>query len=280
MIVTIIGLGLIGGSLALDLKARGFTNKVIGVEKNKHHVQLALRRGLVDEILELKEAVEKANLVILAVPVNVSIQLLNKVLDYADDYTTITDMGSTKAQLLTAIEEHPNRANFVASHPMAGTEYSGPTAAIYNLFDNRVAIICDKENSHPEALTIVESMYKTLNMRPLYMCAKEHDMHAAYVSHISHITSFALANAVLDKEKSVNTIFNLASGGFASTVRLAKSSPQMWSQIFEQNTENVLEVLTSYITHLQKWKGYLETGQFDAIEQAIGEANRIRKVLG
>ncbi len=279
MIVTIIGLGLIGGSIALDLKARGFTNHVIGVDKNPSHTSIALKKGIVQEIADLKTAVQKANLVILAIPVNAVVKLLPQVLDYADENTTVTDMGSTKAKLIESVVSHSKRAQYVAAHPMAGTEYSGPTAAIYNLFDNKMAIICDKENSDAESVTIVEGMFKILKMPILYMDAQEHDIHAAYVSHISHITSFVLAMAVLEKEKSINNIFNLASGGFASTVRLAKSSPQMWSQIFEQNQHNLLEVMDTYIEQFKIWRQCISEGDFEALQDKMEAANAIRKIL-
>lgn len=279
MIITIIGLGLIGGSLALDLRKRGFASHIIGVDRSVSHEEYALDHGIVDEIKDLQTAVELANLVVLAIPVNAAITLLPKILHYADKETWVTDMGSTKWQLIEAIKDHPKRANFVASHPMAGTEHSGPTAAIYNLFDNKVAIICDENSSNPTAVMLVKEMYSILNMRLIQMEAQAHDTHAAYVSHISHISSFILANTVLDKEKNDAAIFNLASGGFDSTVRLAKSSPQMWSQIFEQNSENVLEVMDTYIQHLQNWRDLIAAGKFKDLEEEMAKANTIRKVL-
>ena len=279
MKIAIIGLGLIGGSLALDLKARGFTNHIIGIEHNEKHQQIALKKGIVDEICELEQGVKKANLVILTIPVNAIIKVLPTVLNHISDYTTVVDMGSTKKRIIEAVAKHPKRRNFVAAHPMAGTEYSGPTAAIYRLFDGKPAIICDKENSDADAVTIVEGMLRILKMSILYMDAQEHDMHAAYVSHISHISSFVLANAVLEKEKSTNTIFNLASGGFASTVRLAKSSPQMWSQIFEQNKHNLLEVMDTYIKHFQHWRQLIDTENFEQLETAMSDANAIKRIL-
>lgn len=280
MNLTIIGLGLIGGSVALDLQARGFTHRVTGFDANENHARLALKRGIVNHIAPtLHQAIAHANLVVLAVPVKHIITLLPQALTLAPPNATITDMGSTKQTIVQAVANHPNRSNFVASHPMAGTEFSGPLAAVYNLFNQKAAIICNKEQSHPDALSIVESMYRTLNMRLIYMDAAEHDMHAAYVSHISHITSFALANTVLDKEKSVASIFDLASGGFASTVRLAKSSPETWKQIFELNAPNILEVLSSYITCLTQWQEHLQNGNFDQLAQMMHQANAIGKIL-
>lgn len=279
MTISIIGLGLIGGSLALDLKTRGFAEHIIGVDNNVQHAHIALQKGIVDEIAPLQAAVSQADMVILAIPVNVAIRLLPEVMNHIQAHTVVTDMGSTKGAIVAAIAQHPNRPQFVAAHPMAGTEYSGPNAAVYNLFDHKVAIICNREQSHPEAIEQVETLFNTLQMRVIYMDAEAHDMHAAYVSHISHISSFVLATTVLEKEKSVSTIFNLASGGFESTVRLAKSSPQMWSQIFEQNSHHVLEVMDTYIKNLQNWKQLIETKQFTQLETTMKDANTIRKIL-
>lgn len=279
MITTIIGVGLIGGSLALDLKERGFSQKVIGVDKNPKHAADALELGLVDEMMELEEAVSLADLVILAIPVNGIIQLLPKVLGYIKEDAVVTDMGSTKEGMIKAVANHPNRAQYVASHPMAGTEYSGPQAAIKGMFDNKVAILCNEEDSSQAALHTVGFMYSRLKMNLIRMDAAEHDVHAAYVSHVSHISSFILANTVLEKEKSAANIFNMAGGGFASTVRLAKSSPEMWSQIFEQNADNLMEVIQTYVKNLLLWKWYIEQGQFDELAKMMQSANEIRKII-
>ncbi len=279
MIVSIIGLGLIGGSLALDLKERGFASHIIGVDRSVEHETIALEMGIVDEIKDLQTAVELAQLVVLATPVNAVIQLLPKILHYADEATVVTDMGSTKYQMIHEVAEHPKRKQFVASHPMAGTEHSGPKAAFHGLFDHKVAIICDQEGSDESAIALVREMYNALNMRLIYMEAMAHDLHAAYVSHISHISSFVLANTVLAKEKSETAIFNLASGGFDSTVRLAKSSPKMWSQIFEQNSTHVIEVMDTYIEQLQLWRKLIAENKFAELETEMRKANTIRRVL-
>ncbi len=279
MITTIIGIGLIGGSLALDLKGRGFSQKVIGVDKNPKHAEDALELGLVDEMMELEEAVSVADLVILAIPVNAIIQLLPKVLSCIKEDAVVTDMGSTKEGMVKAVENHPKRAQYVASHPMAGTEYSGPQAAKKGLFDDKVAILCNEEESSQAALHTVGFMYSRLKMKLIRMNATEHDVHAAYVSHVSHISSFILANTVLEKEKSAANIFTMAGGGFASTVRLAKSSPEMWSQIFEQNADNLMEVIQTYVKNLLLWKWYIEQGQFDELAKMMESANEIRKII-
>ena len=243
MITAVIGTGLMGGSLALSLKSNSFSRKIIGVESNTANAALALKLGIADEICSLHDAVLKADLVIIAVPVDVALVVLPEVLDIAKDQVVI-DVGSTKEQIVKIASAHPNRKRFVATHPIWGTEYSGPKAAVAGAFKGKVTVICNKEDSDDNALQVVEKMYDSLGMSKIYMDAVSHDLHAAYVSHISHITSFALALSVLEKEKEEDNIFQLAGGGFESTVRLAKSSPDMWIPIFKQNRSNILDVLT------------------------------------
>lgn len=279
MNITIIGLGLIGGSLALDLRANGFANHLMGVDANEAHARIALEDGLVDEIKDLASGCRDANIVVLAVPVNAIIHLLPKVLKHVSNDTLVIDMGSTKAEIAEAIKDHPQRAQIVMAHPMAGTEYSGPKAAVSNLFQRKAAIICDKEANTPEAVHLAERLFKSLFMRIIYMDSKDHDIHAAYVSHISHISSYVLALTVLDKEKSEANIFNMASGGFASTVRLAKSSPRMWNDIYEQNSQNILDVLNIYIEKLQRFRDHIAEGDFDETYDLMEEANAIGKIL-
>ncbi len=279
MVVSVIGLGLIGGSMALDLKEKGFAKKIIGVDRSASNAEDALALGIVDEISDLKNAVEQADLVIIAVPVNATLQLLPQVLDCIQKETAVTDVGSTKQVILNSVQAHPMRKYFVAAHPMSGTENSGPKAAIHNLFNNKVAIICDQENSLDWAVERVKKMYSVFNSRILYMDGAAHDEHVGYVSHLSHVISYALAVAVLDKEKSTSTIFDLAAGGFASTARLAKSSAEMWTPIFEQNAGNVLPILDIYINKLQQFKTHLQNKDFEKITEFIQEANKIRRVL-
>jgi prephenate dehydrogenase len=218
MTIGLIGIGLIGGSLGLDLKERGFAHKIIGCSRKIETAQKALSLGLIDEIVEKDKLIQQADLILISVPVNVLVDELLYVLD-RNSKAVIADMGSTKTSIINAIQHHPNRKRFVATHPMAGTENSGPEAAFKGLFDNKVAIICDQEHTDSDAVEMIEKMLKVLNMRIRYMGAKEHDMHAAYVSHISHISSFVLSSTVLDKEKSEKAILDMASGGFESTVR-------------------------------------------------------------
>ncbi|MBW6498356.1 MAG: prephenate dehydrogenase [Bacteroidales bacterium] len=280
MIVCIAGLGLIGGSLAIDLRKRGFASSIIGVDNDPQHAAIAQLGGLVDETDTLENAVKRADFIILATPVDAIGKLLPQVLDQVGGtQKVVTDMGSTKAGMGRLVKKHANRRHYVASHPMAGTEFSGPLAAVSKLFDYKCALICDKEQSASFALKIVRKMYKVLNMKIIYMNSDEHDMSAAYVSHISHISSFALSLCVLEKEKDKKRILSLAGGGFASTVRLAKSSAEMWAPVFEQNSEYVIEVLNTYIDKLQLFKEHIEKNQRTEVNSLIREANKIQKIL-
>jgi len=280
MIVCIAGMGLIGGSLAIDLRKRGFASHIIGVDSDPQHAAIARLGGLSDETDTLENAVQRADLIILATPVDAIGGLLPRVLDLVGEtQKVVTDMGSTKAGLAKLLKKHPNRRHYVAAHPMAGTEFSGPLAAMSKLFDYKCAIICDKEKSAPFALKAVRKMFKVLNMKLIYMNSDEHDMSAAYVSHISHISSFALSLCVLEKEKDKKRILSLAGGGFASTVRLAKSSAEMWAPVFEQNSAYVIEVLNTYIEKLQLFREHIEKNQRNEVNGLIREANKIQKIL-
>ncbi len=278
MRVAIVGIGLIGGSMALALKEKGLADWVVGVDANLEHQKKAIDLKLVDEILPLHEALVKSDLIILAIPVNAAEKLLPTLLDQVH-LQVLMDVGSTKEGLLKSIENHPKRGRFVATHPMWGTEYSGPTAAVSGAFIDKATVICNKEESDVDALQMVEKVYETLGMHLVYMNAKAHDVHVAYVSHISHITSFALANTVLEKERGEDNIFELASGGFESTVRLAKSNSDMWVPIFMQNKENVLDVLNEHISQLRKFKSCLEKENFEYLKELIEQANGIKRIL-
>lgn len=277
-ITTVIGLGLIGGTFALAMKDDNLSTKIIGVEANKEHAQKALQLGLVDEILPLEDAVKQSDFIILATPVTVAATQLPKILDNVDEQIVI-DTGSTKFDIIQSVKNHPKRGRYVASHPMWGTEFSGPEAAQHNVLRDRVNIICDKDDSDKDALAFVENFYQKIGMRLVYMNGEAHDVHLAYVSHISHITSFALANTVLEKEKEEDTIFNLAGSGFESTVRLAKSNSATWVPVFKQNKENVLDVLNEYISQLRKFKSSLEKENWEYLNELIEESNKIKKIL-
>ena len=289
MKVGIIGLGLIGGSMAIDLKRRGFASEIIGVESDPVNAAAALKIGLVDRITDFDQCVEKVDMVVLAVPVGVAVKMLPQVLDrFAAGQNggpgkatakVVIDVCSTKEQLARRVKYHPARRHYVATHPMAGTEYSGPWAAMSGLFDGHACIICDAEDSCPDAVAKVESLYDVLNMRTICMNSSNHDVHTAYVSHISHVTSFALALTVLDKEKDEKHIFDLASGGFSSTVRLAKSSPDMWTPILSQNRDNILHVMDTYIEKMNEFREAIAEGDEARVRSLIEEANRIRRII-
>ena len=279
MKVTVIGLGLIGGSFALALRAKGIATDIVGVESSPLHAAKALELGIVDRILPLAEAVEGAELIAIAVPVDVSPQLAVKILNRVTADQIVIDMGSTKGELCEIISQHPARSRFVATHPMWGTEFSGPEAATADSFAGRNVVICQKELSDAEAVAIVEQIYRKLGMGILEMDAEQHDLHAAYVSHISHITSFILSTTVLEKEREEEAIFNLAGGGFDSTARLAKSSADTWIPIFKQNKYNVLDVLREYIHQLNLFRKALERDDYKELEQIISRANQIKRVL-
>ena len=276
--LTVVGLGLIGGSMAIDLKKRGFASHIIGVDSDRLHAATALNIGLVDEVADLAAGVGAADLVLVAVPVDAAVHVVPSVLDLVTDQA-VTDVGSTKRSILDAVSGHPRRRRFVGSHPMAGTEFSGPWAALSGLFDSKAAIICDPRDSDADVVALVERLYECLNMRRVHMDADRHDVHVAYVSHISHVSSFALALTVLDKEKDEKAIFDLASGGFSSTARLAKSSADMWTPIFQNNSQHVLSVLDVYIDKLHEFRDLIAKGAHDDLHAMIKEANRIRRVL-
>lgn len=279
MIITIIGLGLIGGSLAMDIREKGIAENIIGVDKSSKNADDALRIGLVDEISDLDNAIKLADLIIIAIPVDQTKKILSGILDKINDTTAVMDVGSTKEGICKIADQHEKRANFVATHPIAGTENFGPLGAIHGLFKDKPTIICDADKSADFARRKVESLYTAIGMKILNMNSKEHDLHAAYVSHLSHISSFTLGLTVLEIEKSEETIFELAGSGFASTVRLAKSSADMWAPIFEQNSHHLSIALGAYIDKLTQFKNFIENNETGKIHDMIIEANDIRRIL-
>ncbi len=278
MNTTIIGLGLIGGSLAKDLRKSHFATHITGVENNPAHAKQALELGLVDKIEPLEKAVKNTDLVIIAIPVDKEVELLPRLLDLISHNTTVTDMGSTKRVITETVKNHEKRKNFVAAHPMSGTENSGPTAALEDLFRDRITILCDQEDSGPQHLALVEKMFQTLGMDIAYMTSDEQDHSTAFISHLPHAAAYALANAVQDKADR-NIIFDLAGGGFRSTVRLAKSSGTMWHPIFQQNRNYVVESLDVYIKHLQEFRDCMFNKKDERLMDLIVNANKIRTIL-
>ena len=279
MKLAVIGLGLIGGSMAKDLRRTKFATEIIGVDSHPNNAKIALEVGIVDRIELLENAVKEADIVLLAIPVDKIAQVLPTILSQVSASTTVIDVGSTKREITEAVKDHPMRGNYVASHPMSGTENSGPTAALEHLFENKICIICDHQNSRPQHLALAEKMFQALGMPIAYMSSDEQDHTTAFISHLPHATSFALANTVQAIEDR-NIIFDLASGGFQSAVRLAKSSPQMWGPIFWQNRDYIYEALESYIHHLEEFKKSLKNNDHEKLIALIENANNIRGILG
>ena len=280
MTITIVGLGLIGGSMALSLRENHFVDSLIGVDTNPLHTAKALELNLVDSVTSLENAVSKSDIIVVATPVNTLTSILPQILDLITENQVVIEVGSTKSPVIEAVKSHPNRQNFVATHPMAGTEFSGPEAAVLHLFEGKVCVLCDVQDSKPKLVETIKKMYaEGLKMNIIFMESSAHDVHTAYISHISHICSFALASTVLAKEKDEDSIFNLASTGFESTVRLAKSNPETWIPIFKQNQENIIDVLDEYITTLLKFKGLMISDSYDKFKECLIQANDIKRIL-
>jgi prephenate dehydrogenase len=275
--LVVIGLGLIGGSLAFDLKKRG-NYTIYGIDQNPEHIKKAIELGIIDAEISFSEIVD-ASVVIIAVPVNIIPKLTQKVLDVVSNETLVFDVGSVKNEICKAVENHSKRKNFVAAHPLAGTEFSGPEAAILNLFDTKVNIICEADKTDWRILDKALSLFKQLNMRIKMMNPVEHDRHIAYVSHLSHVSSFMLGKTVLEIEKNEQAIFDMASTGFASTVRLAKSSANTWAPIFLENKENVVKSLEGYIKNLIEFKEMIETNNEEGLNESMKNANYIKTIL-
>ena len=279
MNISIIGTGLLGGSLALGLKSIKEEHHFIGVDINNENARLAKRLGIIDEILDFTEAVSKSDLVVLATPVNVIKHQLCEALDILPEGSALIDLGSTKDIFSKMVADHPKRDQYISCHPMAGTENSGPESAFSGLLKHKQMIICEPDKSDKVLLRWIISIFKKLDMQISYMNSKEHDRHIAYVSHLSHISSFALGLTVLDKEKDEQSIFAMAGSGFSSTVRLAKSSPDMWAPIFKQNASNISVALEAYISQLKKFKEIIDSGADEKSHELMEKANEIRRVL-
>ena len=276
--VSIVGIGLIGGSFAMALKQINPKIIISGIDNNAAHTEEAIALGIIDKSSTI-DAVSTADLVVLAVPVNAAITILPNVLNLISDSALVIDMGSTKSVICKSIASHPRRSNFLATHPIAGTEFSGPSAAFSSLYFNKTTIICELNQTSSILSKPILELFETMGMTLRFMSAEDHDKHIAYVSHLSHISSFMLGKTVIEKEKNERNIFDMAGSGFASTVRLAKSSPEMWTPIFEQNKDNVIETLDEYIQNLTQFKLDLQNEDFEAIYKAMENTNHIKKIL-
>lgn len=276
--IYVIGIGLIGGSMALDIKSLYENATVFGIDSNENHLEEAFRLGIIDAKASIED-LATADLVIVSVPVDTVLVLLPKVLDAIGEETLVLDVGSTKLPICEAIENHPKRRNFMATHPIAGTEFSGPSAAIRDLFQDKTNIICEVEKTTFKLQERGMELFQKLGMRIRYMDPKSHDKHIAYVSHLSHISSFMLGKTVVEKEKDERDIFDMAGSGFESTVRLAKSSPAMWTPIFKQNKKHVVKSLEEYISNLTHFKKLLEDENYEAVFNEMQNTNRIKEIL-
>ena len=276
--IYVIGVGLIGGSLALDIKNLDKSVTIFGIDNNEEHLDIALTEKVIDKKAELKD-IEQADLVIVSIPVDATVILLPQVLDLVRDDALVLDVGSTKEDICLAVEEHPKRRNFLATHPIAGTEFSGPMAAIHGLYKGKTNIICEVEETAFKLQEKALKLFADIGMRIRYMKPKSHDKHIAYMSHLSHISSFMLGKTVIEQEKNERDIFDMAGSGFESTVRLAKSSPEMWTPIFEQNKTNVIKTLEEYINNLAHFKKLMEEEDFDAINAEMKNTNYIKQIL-
>lgn len=276
--IYIIGVGLIGGSLAIDIKKNDPNVVIHGISRRDATLNEALALHLIDKKATLDD-IDKADLVIISIPVDATVKLLPTVLDKIPDTALVIDAGSTKAEICKVVENHPKRRNFLAMHPIAGTEYSGPSAAISGLFVGKTNIICEVEKTTFKLQEKALKIFESIGMRIRYMNPEAHDKHIAYVSHLSHISSFMLGKTVIDKEKNERDIFDMAGSGFASTVRLAKSSPEMWAPIFKQNKDNVIETLEEYINNLTHFKEMMKQDDFEAIYNEMKSTNHIKDIL-
>lgn len=276
--IYIIGVGLIGGSIAKDVKKLNPGISIHGIDANETHLQEALTLKLIDKKANFED-LKHADLVIVSIPVDATETLLPHILDVVSEDTLVIDSGSTKASICKAVAKHPKRRNFLATHPIAGTEFSGPKAAVEGLFMNKTNIICEIEKTAFKLQERALTIFKIMGMNMRYMNPEAHDKHIAYVSHLSHISAFMLGKTVIEKEKNERDIFDLAGSGFASTVRLAKSSPHMWTPIFKQNKVNVIETLDEYINNLVKFKEFMQTDNFNAIFKDMENINHIKDIL-
>ena len=278
MNVFVVGVGLIGGSMVLDIKSNYPEAVIFGIDNNQNHIKEAVTLGVIDEESTL-DGIVNADIVIVSIPVDVQLGMIPKILDTINDDCLLIDVGSTKEDICKVLAKHPKRRNYLATHPIAGTEFSGPAAAHKGLFNQKTNIICEVEKTAFKLQEKALEVFSKLGMRIRYMDPKSHDKHIAYVSHLSHISSFMLGKTVINKEKNVRDIFDMAGSGFESTVRLAKSSPAMWTPIFEQNKTNVIETLEEYINNLQQFKKLMEQNDFTEIFNEMESTNHIKVIL-
>ena len=278
MKIAVIGIGLIGGSIAKELKKIYPQASLMGIDHNPSHLEIALMEGIVDQVGEI-DGVHEVDRVVLCIPVKASVALLPQLLHLIPEDALVWDVGSTKNSICRAVADHPKRNQFLAAHPIAGTEYSGPQAAHLGLFSDKPQILCEANKTRTDLLDWAKTTFEQMGMYLRFMNPDAHDKHMAYVSHLSHISSFMLGKTVLEREEDEKNIFDLAGSGFESTVRLAKSSPDMWVSIFEDNKEHVLDILSAYINNLEKFKEQLQENSYTELYNELKYTNQLKNIL-
>ena len=278
MNVGIIGLGLIGGSLALKIKEIDINTVIYGLDKDMDSMSYSLSKGIIDKKLDIK-SIDNLKYIFIAIPVDAIKSEIESILNKISNDTLVIDLGSTKYEICKRVVDHANRKNFLAAHPIAGTEFSGPLAATNNLFDNKVLILCETEKTDQDLLMDALKIFDLMNMKIINMDSIEHDKHIAYVSHLSHISSFMLGKTVMSKEDDQDTIYDMAGSGFESTVRLAKSSPETWASIFVENKNNIVESLNEYISNINNFKILIENGDKENLSAEMKKINGIKEIL-
>tara|TARA_B100000524_G_scaffold2580_1_gene1560 strand:- start:10 stop:864 length:855 start_codon:yes stop_codon:yes gene_type:complete len=276
--IYIIGVGLIGGSFAIEIRKLFPKSIIIGIDKSENHLQKAFELKLIDEKSTVSQ-INSPDIIIISVPVKSILNILPVVLESVNNQSLVIDFGSTKKSVCQIVKDHPNRQHFLATHPIAGTEFSGPAAAHEGLFKGKNIIICDNDKTDKSKLELGLKIFNLMKMKISYMDSDSHDKHIAYVSHLSHISSFMLGKTVMDKEKNEKNIFDMAGSGFESTVRLAKSSPEMWTDIFEDNKKNIIKSLDDYIKNLVHINSLIKKDRFEEVESQLKSTNYIKTIL-
>ena len=278
MNVGVIGLGLIGGSIALKIKEIDTNTVIYGLDNDMDSMSYSLSKGIIDKKLDIN-SIDNLKYIFIAIPVDAIKNEIESILNKISNNTLVVDLGSTKYEICKKVVDHTNRKNFLAAHPIAGTESSGPSAATKNLFDNKVLILCETEKTDQDLLSDALKIFDLMNMNIINMDSIEHDKHIAYVSHLSHISSFMLGKTVMNKEEDQDTIYDMAGSGFESTVRLAKSSPETWASIFVENKNNIVESLNEYISNINNFKILIENGDKEKLSAEMKKINGIKEIL-
>ena len=276
--IYIVGVGLIGGSFAIELRDIFNNSNIIGIDTSAQNLKIAKQKNIIDSHAEIN-GITNPFMIIIAVPVKAIIKILPKIFEFILPETLVVDFGSTKLSICKNIQTHKLRSNFLAAHPIAGNEFSGPNAAVKGLFTNKTMIICENNKTNNKLVNLAINIFKDLKMNISFMDPESHDKHIAYVSHLSHISSFMLGKTVIEEGKNEKNIFDMAGSGFESTVRLAKSSPKMWTDILEDNKLNITEALDDYIYNLNKTRELINNNKFSELETELKKINYIKNIL-